>query len=242
MKCVLSIRSAFNFRRMCEQSDSELRKIVEKHSANPLVELRINDSRDERHSIDNRPEIKGTSSESDSQPIHIEPMVEIRLDATSSATFCEVAQDTELEGKRVSPEVVELPLIETEFNACQTLSTDEEAPRNEPRENDNSNDSFEQYEMWEKKQKLKRKKMTIAKIKMIKARYGQCDLNFILNWLILVLTASPMESENPNLLINTCARFAPKRSATYRPTVLSTKQNETTNVISAKKSTKRKVV
>lgn len=161
---------------MCERSDSELRKIVRKHLASPPVELQMNDSLDERYSDEDRSEIKCADSESDSQPIHIESIKEIRLDATSSPIFCEVTQDIELEGKCVTPEVVEQSLVATEFSECQTHSSDEEATRNELRENDNPNDSFERYEKWEKKQKEKRRKMKIAKLKMIHARYGQCDL------------------------------------------------------------------
>lgn len=163
---------------MCEQNDTEMRKILQQHLSNACVKLQKLDENNpfSGNRCQTEP-LKPNEIDSGQRPeprIVLEPIEEITLDAALSSASDTVAQDIESIKEDSSIELVELPIAVAHSDASPPHASDDEATQDEPKKNDDSDDSFRRYEMWEKKQKAKRKKLTVEKIRMVKARYGNC--------------------------------------------------------------------
>lgn len=156
---------------MCEQSDTELRTLLQKHLSSASVRLLRLDERNNSPSGNCCTEsIESDSGEPSEPDTVLAPIVEITLDAARSPASNTVAQDIASNEGETSVEVVELPMTVVLSEESSPHFFDDGATQDEPKKNYDSGDSFERYEMWENEQKEKRKKLLAKKLRMIKAR------------------------------------------------------------------------
>lgn len=170
---------------MCEQSDTELRTILQKHLSSASVRLLRLDERNNSSSGNCCTESIEIDSDEPPEPdIVVAPIVEITLDAALSPASNTVVHNNESNKEDTSVEVVELPMTVVQSEVSSPHFFDDGATQDELKKNHDSGDSFERYEMWENKQKEKRKKLMAKKIRMIKARYGNWWIGVLENWKI----------------------------------------------------------
>lgn len=166
MKCVLSIRAAFTYRQMCEKSDLELQKILQKHLSSASLNLQRIDKRSDKFGSESDDAIEvdtniDARTENVASEVFIEPTTEIESDAHPLAF---TLRAVDLESKNESS------IGSVQMDTSPPHSFNDAMTADASNDDDDSHDSFKRYEMWEEKQKRKRKKLTSAKLKEIKAR------------------------------------------------------------------------